>query len=176
MVRGQVLYAVFLPYFASAASPRWDPSARGSLLGMTFAHIRADIARAFVEGITMEQKDILNSIVQAGVSLDTIRIMGGATKSDVWNQIQADIYNMPVETLKVEDAAVLGAAMAAAVGMGYYKNIAEAADTLVKPARRYEPKKENIGTYGEKYALYVNTYEALSVANIFKDIAAAQGS
>lgn len=167
---------VLLPYYASAGSPRYDPYARGTLLGLTFAHSRADLARAFMEGITMEQRDIMTSMVETGIPVETVRIMGGATKSEVWNQMQADIYGRPVETLQVSDAAVLGAAMAAAVGAGLFKDITEAAGQLVKPAKRYEPDPEKTRKYDALYAIYCQAYEALAASGAFKSLSAFQGS
>ena len=74
------------------------------------------MARACVEGITLEEKDILNSLTSIGQEFSYVRIVGGATRSEVWNQIQADIYNLPCETLAVSDAAALGAAISAGAG------------------------------------------------------------
>ena len=82
---------ILLPFYGSAASPRWNPQARGTLLGLTFAHDRACIARAYIEGITMEQKDILSNMRENNIPIHSVRIIGGATKSGLWNQIQADM-------------------------------------------------------------------------------------
>ncbi len=165
---------VFLPYLASAASPRYDQNARGSLIGLTFLHNRGDIARAVVEGITLEQKDILTSMRKAGVKIEKIRIMGGATKSGLWNQLQADCYGCPVETLKITDAAVMGAALCAAVGAGIYPGIPEAADALVNADVAYEPRAEMVGFYDESYRLYCDAYEGLSGTKVFEGIAERQ--
>ena len=70
----------------------------------------------FMEGITLEVRDMVNSMVAAGIPIQQVRILGGATKSEVWNQMQADVYNRPVQTLKMTDAALMGAALFAAVG------------------------------------------------------------
>jgi xylulokinase len=153
---------VFLPYLASANTPRYDPDARGTLIGLTFIHTRGDIARAVIEGITLDQKDILTSIKEAGIEIKRIRIMGGATKSDLWNQLQADCYGVPVETLKITDAAVIGAAICAGVGAGIYPDIPAATDALVRVDRTYEPTPEMVDFYNESYKLYLKTYESLS--------------
>lgn len=165
---------VLMPYFASAAAPRWDSNARGMLMGLTFAHDKACIARAFMEGITLEQKDILTQMKSTGIQLDTVRIMGGATKSEVWNQIQADMYNLPVETLKISDAAVLGAAICGAVSIGLFSGIEQAAKILVKTDKRYEPHPETVEVYERIYDIYCTVYKAFSKSNIFKKIADVQ--
>lgn len=165
---------IFLPYFASATSPRWNPNARGTLIGLTFSHDRACLARAFIEGITLEQKDIISSMRKNGIKIKSIRIMGGAAKSEVWNQIQADMYRLPCETLKVTDAAVIGAAIMAGVAVGVFKDIPSAVGSMVKVDRRYEPHKENADTYDQMYEIYCKAYEGLEERKVFAGIAALQ--
>lgn len=163
-----------MPYFAAAAAPRWETSARGTILGLTFAHDKACLARAFMEGIVFEQKDIMTSIKSMGIELTEVRILGGATKSDVWNQIQADMYDMPVETLKITDSAVLGAAMAAGVGVGIFNGFKHASDILVKPDKRYLPIKENVEVYNSLFRIYCKAFDALKNEYIFNDLAQFQ--
>ena len=167
---------LLLPYFASATTPRWNPHARGTLLGLTFAHDRASLARCFMEGITMEVRDMVNSMVGAGITIDQARILGGATRSEIWNQMQADVYNRPVETLRMTDAALMGAAIFAAVGIGAFKDIPEGAKAMVQVDRKYNPSPENARRYDEIYDLYCRTYEALEGKGIFRDLARLQGS
>ena len=70
-----------LPYFAAAATPRYNPSARGTVLGLTFSHDRLALARAFMEGITLDMKDMISSMVRSGVAVQEARILGGPTRS-----------------------------------------------------------------------------------------------
>jgi xylulokinase len=165
---------LFLPYLGSAASPRYDQDARGSLIGLTFSHNRGDIARSVIEGITLEQKDILTSIENAGANIERIRIMGGATKSDLWNRLQAACYGLPVETLLMTDAAVMGAILCACIGADVYEDIPAAADALVRVDKVYEPSPDEISFYDELYRLYCDTYEALSSGHIFAEISGRQ--
>jgi sugar (pentulose or hexulose) kinase len=76
-----------LPYFAFAGAPRYNPLARGTSVGLTFSHTRFDIARAFMEGITLDMKDMLSSMARSGLRVTKARLLGGPTKSRVWNQI-----------------------------------------------------------------------------------------
>jgi xylulokinase len=103
--------------------------------------------------------------------------MGGATKSEFWNQRQADCYGVPVETLKITDAAVMGAAICAGVGSGLYIDIPAAADALVRVDRTYGPMPEMVEFYNESYRLFVKTYESLSGKDgVFELISARQKS
>ena len=165
---------LFMPYFSGASTPRYNDDASGMMLGLSFSHTRADLARATIEGITMEQKDILSAIKATGIHLDRIRIMGGATNSEIWNQIQADIYGCRVETLKIKDAAVLGAAMCGAVGVGLFDSIEAAANALVRPDKAYEPIAENAAYYDTLYEAYCDSYTVLDQSGVYRALRAMQ--
>lgn len=165
---------ICMPYWAAAASPRWNTDARGAFLGLTFSHSRAHMARSCMEGIALEQKDIINSIKVNGIQVDKVRIIGGPTQSETWNQIQADIYNTPTETLKVKDAGSLGAAMCGLVGIGMYKDIREAADDLVKFDKRYEPIKKNSNLYQEIFEIYCDAYKGLEENGVYRRLSDLQ--
>jgi xylulokinase len=165
---------IFLPYLAGAATPRWNPEARGSLVGLTFAHDRGCIARAFMEGITMDMRDLLQSMIDSGVEVSNVRILGGPTKSPLWNQIQADIYKRPVETLKHTDAAVVGAAIIAGYGAGAFESIAEGVKHMVLADEKYEPTEKNSILYDELYDVFCNLYKGLNEQNVFSALAKIQ--
>lgn len=165
---------VLLPYLASATTPRWNPHARGTLLGLTFAHDRASLARCFMEGITLEVRDMVNSMAASGIPIEQVRILGGATKSELWNQMQADVYNRPVETLKMTDAALMGAALCAAVGVGEFQGIAEGAERMVQVDRKYAPDPKKVRLYDEIYGIYCLAYEALEEKGVFQALAKLQ--
>jgi sugar (pentulose or hexulose) kinase len=163
-----------LPYFASAATPRYNPSARGTVLGLTFSHDRFALARAFMEGITLDMKDMLNSMVRSGVVISEARLLGGPTRSRVWNQIQADVYGVPVTTLKVTDATVLGAAILGGVGAGVFPSIPAGVVAMVRLGERYEPDARNAETYAKLYAAYCRAYEGLDKGGVFSALAEMQ--
>jgi xylulokinase len=165
---------MLLPYLASAAAPRWNTNAKGVLAGLTFSHDKWCMARAFLEGITLELKDIITAMKQSGVKIEHIRIMGGATNSGIWNQMQSDVYNLEVDTLKVTDAAVIGAAIMGGVGVGIFTGIAEGVRQMVKIDQRFNPSKENAKIYDEMYAIYCGIYEAFEEKGLFKSLAELQ--
>lgn len=165
---------LFIPHLASAGSPRNDENARGLLLGLTLAHTKADVARAVMEGITLEIRDIITAIQRAGVEIRECRITGGGTKSPLWNQMQADIYGRPVATVQTSDTGALGAAMLAGIGAGIFNNVEEAAEQMVRVVRSYEPNPENVKVYDELYDVYVSTFEGLAGTGVYKKLAAFQ--
>lgn len=165
---------VFLPYLASAATPRWNPAARGTLAGLTFAHDRGCLARAFMEGITLDMRDMLQSMINSGITISNIRILGGTTKSPLWNQMQADIYNRRVETLKTTDAAVVGAAIIAGVGAGVFADIREGVAQMVAVDQHYEPIPEHVKIYDDLYDIFCRMYAGLDEQGVFRSLAKIQ--
>jgi xylulokinase len=163
-----------MPYLAAAASPRWNLDARGLFAGLTFSHTRAHMARSCMEGIALEQKDIIQSIKDNGIKAEKVRIIGGATNSEIWNQIQADVYDIPTETLKVKDAGSLGSAMCGAVGIGLYNDIREAAGDLAKADKRYDPIPANTPIYKELFDIYQSIYTSFDEKGIYKRLSQLQ--
>ena len=95
---------LYLPYLATAATPRWNANARSAFIGLSFAHGRGEMARAVMEGVALEIRDIMQVWLAAGVPVDLLRLGGGATRSALWNQIQADVYGRPVQTLRAVES------------------------------------------------------------------------
>ena len=153
----------FLPYLQGANTPHYEANARGTLTGMTFAHTRADIVRAVMEGICFDARDMLDAMVAGNVpDYQTVRLSGGIARSDYWCQMQADIYNRPCETVAEEEATALGCAMVAAVGAGVYRDFNEAADHMVKVTRHYEPNPDTTQRYEDAYQAWHQVYHGLS--------------
>ncbi len=165
---------MLLPYFASAGTPRYNADARGVLTGLTLAHDTRHLVRAFMEGITLDTYDMLVSLKKAGTPADEIIILGGPTKSELWNQIQADIYGLKVSTLKVSDAAVVGAAILGGLAAGVFNSFAEAVEKMVRKGRQYYPDDENHKIYENLYMIFCDAYEALDEKNIFSRLAGIQ--
>jgi xylulokinase len=158
----------FLPYLQGAsAGPRANADARGSLVGFTLGTTKAQIARAVMEGITFEMRDILEAQRRAGVDVESIRLTGGGTKSRLWNQMQADVYGRPVKILQTSETGCLGAALYAGVGTGVYKGFKEAADIAVKIVEEYQPNPQMFEAYNEAYGRFVKVYEALHAGGVF---------
>lgn len=165
---------VFLPYLAAAGTPRYNPDARGVLCGLTFAHDRACLARAFMEGITLDMRDMIEAIKAAGAGVETVRLLGGPTKSAFWNQMQSDIYGATVQTLKIGDATVLGAAILGGLGAGVFSSVDEGTREMVRVDRTYEPDAGRSSYYRELYDVWRSAYEGLAGAGAFGKIAEIQ--
>ena len=164
---------LLLPYLAGSAAPRWNPDARGTLIGLTFAHDTACLARCFMEGITLEMKDIINSMLKSGIKITNAILIGGASKSDIWNQIQSDMYKMSVSTLEVSDAAILGAAILAGFGSKVFRSIPEGVEKMVALDKTFTPGG-NTSLYDRLYDIYRRAYHSLDNGKIFELISELQ--
>jgi xylulokinase len=165
---------LFLPYLATAATPRWNPQARAAFIGLSFAHGRAELARAVLEGVVLEIRDILEQWFAAGLELRTLRIGGGATRSALWNQIQADVYGRPVETLRVSESTGLGAALLGGVGAGVFASVEEGVEAMVQVAAQVEPDPNRHRQYEAMYEAYAHAYEGLCQSGTFERLSRIQ--
>ncbi len=153
---------LFLPYLTGAGTPRYNSKARGSLIGLDFSHTKPEIARSVMEGVTLEMKDIVEGQKAAGVEIEKYRVTGGATKSNLWNQIQANVYGKPIQLLQVSEVTALGAAILGGVGAGIFDDVYEGVDQMVTTTKEFKPEPENVSLYNKLYESYVKTYNALS--------------
>jgi xylulokinase len=165
---------IFLPHLAGSACPHWNANARGVLAGLTFAHTRRDIARAVIEGITFEVREIIEMLEDAGARIEEFRVTGGATKSAFWNGVQADIYGRPISTLRVPDATILGAALLGAVGAGLFASVAEGVAQMVQTAETIEPHADAVRAYEPYYQQFRALYSALAASGAYQAFAALQ--
>ena len=153
---------LFLPYLSSAATPRWNPHARAAFIGMSMAHGRAELTRSVMEGVTLEMHDTMTGWYDNGMTVNTLRLGGGATHSPLWNQIQADVYGRRVQIMRIEESTALGAAILGGVGAGVFNSIQEGVDAMVHVASEIEPNMENHHIYEEMYSAYLEAYEGLN--------------
>jgi glycerol kinase len=118
---------VFVPAFTGLGSPWWDPYARGTVLGITRGTTRAHVARAVVESIAWQVRDVVEAMTAAaGRPLPALRVDGGASAMDLLCQVQADLLGVPVQRAAVQETTALGAAFLAGIAEGVWSTPAEA--------------------------------------------------
>jgi sugar (pentulose or hexulose) kinase len=169
---------VMLPYFSGIMTPYWDTDGRGVFAGLSGSHTRADLYRAMMEGIALEQAMMTNRIAAATSPIDHIAIVGGGSKSALWCQIVADATGRDVKRLETPEASALGAAMAAAKGAGFYKTIAEASQAMSgKPVKTFRPRAKETKAYAELLSIYQELWPKMSGWNAtLQDFARRQGT
>jgi xylulokinase len=145
---------IMQPFLMGARSTRWNPDARGLLLGLSLGHTRGDIARALMEGVGYEVGTCLDGLRDMGIAPDELAVIGGGAKSDLWAQIKADILGMPVYRPLYTEAASLGAAVLAATAVGLVTDPAAAARAWNPSVHTFLPNLEAARMYKDRRALF----------------------
>ena len=116
---------VFLvPAFAGLGSPHWDPYARGTIVGLTRGTGRAEIARAAVEAMAFQTRDVVEAMAAAtGTQIRGLRVDGGASVMDSMLQLQADQLGVVVQRPRLQEATALGAAYLAGLATGVWPSL-----------------------------------------------------
>ena len=130
---------VFVPALTGLGAPHWDPDARGTVLGITRGTTRAHLARATLDAIAFEVRDVVDAMTsEAGCEVPSLQVDGGACANDLLCQLQADQLAVPVQRPEVLETTALGAAFLAGLGTGVWSSPQELADTW-RLDRRFEP-------------------------------------
>ena len=152
---------LWAPYLMGERTPHLDPEARGVLVGLNPSHGSAHIVRAIMEGVAFSLKDTLAIFAELNVPVRAIRLGGGGARSPLWRQIQADVYQQPVEIVAAEEGAAYGAALLAGVGAGVWPSADAACDAVIHVAHRIPPKPADSAKLQDFYALYCRLYPSL---------------
>jgi xylulokinase len=152
---------VCLPFLAGERSPIWDPTASGAILGLTFEHGPAHLARAVLEGTAYELRLLAEAVLATGARIDELRVCGGQAQSRLWNQIKADVIGLPASVPRLPEVALMGDAICAALGAGFYGDLATAAATMVQVGEVLEPNPAHRAIYDELFGVYRQAYPAL---------------
>ncbi|AYF74296.1 glycerol kinase [Nocardia yunnanensis] len=116
----------FVPAFSGLFAPYWRADARGAIVGLSRFSNNAHIARATLESICYQTRDVVEAMQQdSGVELETLRVDGGVTANELAMQIQADFLGVPVSRPVVAETTALGAAYAAGLAVGFWRNTDE---------------------------------------------------
>ncbi|MEW5300690.1 MAG: hypothetical protein WDW36_003602 [Sanguina aurantia] len=153
---------VALDHFQGNRTPHTDPHSRGAFAGLTLKHRRGHLWRALLESVAFGTAVILQATGEAGFSPDSIAVAGGATHSELWLQIHADVCGVPLLLTKVSDAPMLGCAILAAVAVGVHLDIATAVSHMVHVTRVIQPDAEAHARYAQLIKSYKALYPALA--------------
>ena len=140
-----------VPAFTGLGSPYWDPYARGTLLGLTRGAGRAHLARAVVEAMAYQTRDVVDAMCSAsGRDVALLRADGGASVMDLLLQLQADQLQVPVARPKIQETTALGAAYLAGLAEGVWSSLDEVAAQWALDVQ-FEPKA-SAGAADQRYA------------------------
>ncbi|MFG1927248.1 glycerol kinase GlpK [Cryptosporangium sp. NPDC048952] len=129
----------FVPAFSGLFAPYWRSDARGAIVGLSRYNTNAHLARATLESICYQSRDVSEAMAQdSGVTLDVLKVDGGVTANSLCMQLQADILGVPVSRPVVAETTALGAAYAAGLAVGFWKNTDELRENW-NESERWQP-------------------------------------
>lgn len=152
---------LMLPHLQGAMAPEANPKAKGVFYGITLRHSKGHFVRAILEGIAFIVRRNIEVVEELGIQVKEIRCTGGGSRSAVWNEIKAGITGKPVLVMANEEAACLGSAIVAGVGVGLFRGIEEACERFVQVKSRFEPDPKIVELYSREYEKYVRLYDSL---------------
>lgn len=158
----------FLPYLMGERSPHNDPQAKGAFIGMSLDTKREDMLQAVFEGVTYALRDSLEVARNLGVAPLRTTICGGGAKSPLWRKIVANVMNVSVDTVEVEEGPAYGGAILAAVAAGVFDSVEAAVEKIVRIKDTTEPDPVLVRKYQEKYDVFKQMYPALK--EVYKKI------
>ncbi len=152
---------VFLPHLTGERCPHPDPLARGGWIGLTARHTRAHLVRAVLEGVTFTMRSILDLFIEAGIDATTVRLGGGGARSELWRQMQADVYRRPVGLPNSEEGPALGAALLGGVAAGLWESVPAACRACIRVSETREPNSATAVRYEPVRRVHESLYPRL---------------
>lgn len=132
---------LFAPFLTGAMTPSW-PEAKGVWMGLTAGHNQAHLWRSLMESVAFEYLLYLKSLEDQGVKYEQVIGVGGGAKSNIWNQIKCDMFDIPYTLISTQDTGALGNCLIAAHGTGYISDMTKTAKQWSKETQTYSPREE----------------------------------
>ncbi|TFG00977.1 MAG: hypothetical protein EU541_00810 [Promethearchaeota archaeon] len=158
---------LLIPHMVGAGAPHWNPHSKGLLFGLSLGHQRKDVYRAILEGVAFEVKKNIDVFKKIGMEPKELMLTGGGSRSELWNQIIADVLGVTCVRNVIEEATSLGAAILAAAGAGVFPDISEAAEKLCKVKDKYIPNEDRNQFYQKLYQLSYDLYHSIENNDIY---------
>lgn len=158
----------YLPYLLGERT-LGTPDSRGVFFGLTPRHRLGHLVRAIMEGVTYDLRQSLEIIKAKGVMIDEIRAIAGGARSPLWCQIKADIYQAPLLTLDNFEGGVVGGAILAGLGVGAYRDVADAVERVIRIDRKHIPDPTRVAQYDRFYRVFQSMHDGFQP--YFKQVA-----
>ena len=149
---------LFAPYLSGERTPHMNPNAKGCFVGLTMSHTRSHMVRSIMEGVVYSLCESLEIFRELGLPAREIFCLGGGSRSRVWRQMMADIFDSPVQSREFSDFSALGAALAAARACG----LAITGERCCGPlGEKVNPVPQNVRTYRAQHEIHKQIYVRL---------------
>ena len=143
----------FVPAFVGLGAPYWNQGSRGLIIGLTRGTSRGHVARAALESMAYQTRDVLDAMQNdSGVTLKTLKVDGGACANNLLMQFQADVLGVPVQRPVVQETTALGAAYLAGLAVGFWGDPADVKHNWVLD-REFRPELiDDVDDIDERYS------------------------
>ena len=152
---------IFLPYMMGERSPLWHTNARGVFFGLSLATHKAALTRSILEGAAFALRHNVEVATGAGAEVREMRSVGGCSRSDLWNQIKADVLGLPLLLPRTSVGSPFGAAILAGMGAGAFPDVRKSLVEMIRLDRRFEPNQANRERYTRIYQVFRDIYRHL---------------
>jgi xylulokinase len=152
---------IFLPWLYGERSPVLDVYARGGFINLSLDHNINDLSRAVMEGIALNARWMVEGISETGINFESLNVVGGGAKSEVWMQILSDVLNIKVNrVMDPQNVTLRGSAMLTMLGLDYIKSYEET-EKLIKIDKTFTARTEVTPVYDKLFENYKKIYESL---------------
>ncbi len=148
---------LFLPYLLGERAPIWDPAARACFFGVHYNHTREHFLRALMEGVIFGVYSVGRALEQTVGPIEAIYANGGFSRSALWVQMLADVFNKEVHLTETHEGSAFGAAIMGMYGLGLLNDLEKAAD-MIRVKQTFVPDPQAHASYMENYALFESLY------------------
>nr|WP_308625435.1 xylulokinase [uncultured Eisenbergiella sp.] len=152
---------LYLPFLMGERTPHMHSWYRGGFIGLNVVHTQAHMLRAIMEGVAYCLADCNDILKNLGVEVVSMRACGGGSKSPVWREIMAALFQCDIHTLKQEEGPALGAAILAGVGTGVFPSVQEACSRFIREDEMTACDPGKAETYAFYHRIYIKIYESL---------------
>ncbi|OHD33581.1 MAG: hypothetical protein A2Y31_02200 [Spirochaetes bacterium GWC2_52_13] len=160
---------LFIPYLMGERTPHWDANARGAYIGLSLSTDKPTLLRATYEGVAFALRDCMNVYAELGIDIRSFTLLGGGVRSPFWQEIIGETLGIPLHRHPYPtQATALGAALAAGVAVGMWKDISEAIAKTTKDYEQVSLDHDRMRSYGKAYQVYERVYPSLK--SIYRDL------
>jgi xylulokinase len=153
---------LFLPYLVGERLATQSSQARGMYFGLNMRHDQSHMIRACMEGVIFSLRRIFDIFGEIGVEPKQIIASGGGTRSELWCQIMADVFQSPVTPLADQEQSAVGAVILAGLGIGLFEDTRQACQTFVSYQNSIEPQLGTASRYQQGYQQFCQLYSSTS--------------
>ncbi|MEM2901997.1 MAG: xylulokinase [Candidatus Bathyarchaeia archaeon] len=152
---------LYYPYPMGGKSPVFNDQAKACFYGFTLAHTKRHFIRAILEGVAYQYGATINILRELGIHVRRASLVGGESRSDLWNSIKASATGIPMTVMKVSDAAALGSAILGGLASEAFSSVSKAVRKMVKAKKTFKPGGRDRGKYRVLQEKYWRVYQEI---------------